>query len=82
MGLMSIEFVRSGKSSEACGCPEEEWMIGQFELLIHAEPDQTVSAYVDGGDYGAAASDVVAGPIDAARADLLDWAQAAILGGA
>lgn len=39
------------RQSGECGCPEEEWLIGMFNVIIHIEPDGRGDIFVDCGDW-------------------------------
>ena len=39
------------RPSEDCGCPEEEWLFGGANLIIHEEADGQVHAFLDAGDW-------------------------------
>lgn len=38
---------------EDCGCPVEEWVIRGVSLTIHFEPDGSMEAFADTGDWDA-----------------------------
>lgn len=40
-------------SIQDCGCPEEEWLIGNLEVIIHLEPDGSGHAFIDCGEWEA-----------------------------
>lgn len=44
------EFIESRKSDE-CGCPEEDWVIGQLYTTIHLEPVTGGHIFIDCGDW-------------------------------
>lgn len=37
--------------SDECDCPEEDWIIGMAEVMIHLEPDGTGHGFFDFGDW-------------------------------
>lgn len=39
------------RPSEECGCPEELWMMGSLEVLIHFEADGSGHIIADAGDW-------------------------------
>ncbi|OUV22139.1 MAG: hypothetical protein CBC55_04935 [Gammaproteobacteria bacterium TMED95] len=47
---LSNTLVKVGLSDE-CGCPEEEWIIGQLHTIIHMEPDTGGHIFIDCGDW-------------------------------
>lgn len=44
------EFVSSNQSDE-CGCPEEDWVIGNLYVTIHLEPESGGHIFIDCGDW-------------------------------
>lgn len=43
-----IEFV--GAAVGECGCPEETYLIGGVDLVVHFEPNGDCDAFLDTGD--------------------------------
>lgn len=39
------------RASEDCGCPEEEWIMRNINVLIHFEPDGSGHIILDAGDW-------------------------------
>lgn len=39
------------RKSDECGCPEEEWAIGVFNVIIHIEPDCRGDIFIDCGEW-------------------------------
>jgi hypothetical protein len=79
--LLPIEFVATRPSDE-CGCPEEEWLIGSITLTLHNEPDGSIHAFLDSGDWDAEQMFPDLRALDAARPAVFDWAQRFIMGDA
>jgi len=48
--LAHFSLVESRKSDE-CGCPEEEWVIGLINVIIHVEPNDDSHIFIDTGDW-------------------------------
>jgi len=79
--LLNVEFVETRPSDE-CGCPEEEWLIGGVTLTIHAEPDDSLHAHLDAGDWDAEIFFSDAPTLDLIRPRVFDWAHGVIMYGA
>lgn len=72
--IYPVQLVDIGRSDE-CGCPEEHWLIGSIDLTIHTDPDGSVHAFMDGGDWGERETSLHGfASLDAARASAFDWA--------
>lgn len=39
------------RPSEDCGCPEELWMMGNLEVILHLEEDDSGHIIADAGDW-------------------------------
>lgn len=46
-----IRKLIEARASEECGCPEELWLVGTLEVLIHLEEDGSGHIFVDTGDW-------------------------------
>lgn len=51
MPMNSYATLKERRSSTECGCPEEEWEIGMFNVIIHLEPDGRGDIFIDCGDW-------------------------------
>lgn len=49
-GDLRFKFV-SSQPSEQCGCPEEDWIMGNIEVTIHLEEDGSGHLLFCGGDW-------------------------------
>ena len=72
------ELVRAGTGD--CGCPEEEWLFRGVCLWIHLEPDGSVDAFADGGDWGEAEITLAASTLDTARNAAFVWLESIMVG--
>ena len=61
------------KASDDCGCPEEEWEIDAFFVVIHLEPDSRGHIFIDGGDCGEDERLVDCDGIEDLRAKAAEW---------
>jgi len=78
--LPHIRF-QATRPSEECGCPEEEWLVGGINLIIHHDPDGRVHAFMDGGDWGEADAMFPGfASLDEARPTVFDWATSVLRG--
>jgi len=48
---VTVQFVEA-RASEECGCPEEHWIVGGIDTVIHMEENGEVHVHMDGGDAG------------------------------
>ncbi len=39
------------RPSDECGCPEEEWEFGAFNVILHLEPFLGGDIFIDCGDW-------------------------------
>lgn len=63
------------RSSDECGCPEEEWNIGMLHVTIHLEPLKGGHIFLDGGDWGEDEKLVDCDGIEDLRAKAVEWVQ-------
>lgn len=61
------------RTSDECGCPEEDWEIGMLSVTIHLEPDGSGHIFLDGGDWGEAEKLVQCEGIEDLRSIAQEW---------
>ncbi|MFZ5704947.1 MAG: hypothetical protein ACOY5R_06730 [Pseudomonadota bacterium] len=61
------------RASEECGCPEEEWVVGNCTLIMHFEDDGSIHGLLDAGDWDADKTFRGFCSLDAARPSIFDW---------
>lgn len=66
------DLLHQGTSDE-CGCPEEEWVIGMLHTTIHLEPDGSGHIFLDGGDWGEDEKLVDCDGIEDLRVKAAEW---------
>ncbi len=60
---------------DECGCPVEEWVVNGIWLQIHFEPDGSMEAFADTGDWDCEVP-LAATSMSDARAEAFAWARA------
>lgn len=69
---LQCELLWSGPSEE-CGCPEERWLVGNIEAIVHYEEDGSGHIILDGGDWQDERDVVNVSSLTALRDQAIDW---------
>lgn len=68
---VGVDIIASRKSDE-CGCPEEDLLVGMFDVTIHLEPDGSGEAFIDCGEWQEEKKFICSG-IDDLRQQVADY---------